>query len=83
MKAGVTVYIFIFMLMGFSSVIPLATRPLGTAVLGILGALVFMLSDIMNGFNRFVRTFPHERLAVMTTYLLAQTLLIAAFIRFA
>ena len=83
MKGAVTAYIFIVMLMGFSSVIPLATRPLATGVLGILGALVFMLSDIMNGFNRFVREFPHERLAVMSTYLLAQALLVGAFIRYA
>lgn len=82
MKAAVTAYIFIFMLMGFSSVIPLATRPLAAGILGILGALVFMLSDIMNGLNRFVRAFPHERLIVMATYLVAQVLMIAAFIRF-
>jgi uncharacterized membrane protein YhhN len=37
-----------------------------------VGALLFYLSDILNAIARFVDSFPHYRLWVMTTYHLAQ-----------
>lgn len=41
-----------------------------------LGALVFVASDTILGFNRFVRALPWGPVGVMVTYLLAQGLLV-------
>jgi len=40
------------------------------------GAVVFMASDSMIAWNRFVAPFPHARLAIMSTYHVAQGLLV-------
>lgn len=41
-----------------------------------VGALVFMASDSMIAWNRFVSPFPYARVAVMSTYHVAQGLLV-------
>lgn len=41
-----------------------------------LGALVFVASDTILGFNRFVRELPWGRVGVMVTYLVAQGMLV-------
>lgn len=41
-----------------------------------VGAVVFMASDSMIAWNRFVRPFPYARLAIMSTYHVAQALLV-------
>ena len=38
----------------------------------IAGALLFYASDACIGWSRFVREFPNQRLAIMTTYHLGQ-----------
>ncbi len=45
------------------------------------GALVFMASDSMIAWNRFVRSFPYARLAIMSSYHLAQALLVLSLLR--
>lgn len=49
----------------------------GTAA-GIMGALLFYLSDLTIGWSRFVRDFPAARLVIMVTYHAAQLLLVVA-----
>lgn len=46
-----------------------------------VGAVVFMASDSMIAWNRFVRPFPSARLAIMSTYHLAQALLVLSLLR--
>lgn len=41
-------------------------------VVGIVGALLFGLSDSVIGWTRFLRDFPHSRVLVMVTYHLGQ-----------
>lgn len=43
---------------------------------GIVGALLFYLSDLTIGWSRFVRNFPSARLVIMVTYHAAQVLLV-------
>ncbi|MEX2457590.1 MAG: lysoplasmalogenase [Actinomycetota bacterium] len=44
----------------------------------IVGAVLFMLSDSLIGWTRFVRSFPRSEVAIMVTYHLAQVLLLLA-----
>lgn len=48
------------------------------AVFGIVGALLFYLSDFCIGWSRFVTEFRHSRLAIMVTYHLAQVGLVVS-----
>lgn len=45
------------------------------------GAVAFMASDSMIAWNRFVRELPYARLAIMSTYHLAQGLLVLSLLR--
>lgn len=51
------------------------------AVIAIAGALLFMTSDTLIGWTRFVRSFPRSEVAIMVTYHLAQVLLVLALLR--
>jgi uncharacterized membrane protein YhhN len=61
------------------SAIATAGRPQWPAVnsaLAIAGAISFMTSDSMIGWNRFVREFPNANVAIMATYHVGQVLLV-------
>lgn len=47
-------------------------------VAAIVGALLFFVSDACIGWSRFVDEFRHQRVAIMTTYHLAQALLVVS-----
>lgn len=49
----------------------------GSAV-AIIGAVLFYVSDFCIGWSRFVQEFPNQRMAIITTYHLAQILLVAS-----
>ncbi|WP_343823243.1 lysoplasmalogenase [Psychrosphaera haliotis] len=46
-----------------------------------LGALTFVVSDSIIAINKFVVTVPAEGLSIMTTYYLAQVLLVMGFVK--
>ncbi len=80
MKIPVTVYLIVIILMGVST--PLLwgnNEPIGVILL-MMGALVFIISDTINAFNKFAKEIPYERLYTMTTYLLGQFLLVLGFL---
>lgn len=52
----------------------------GHLLLGI-GASLFVLSDALIGFTRFVRDIPHSHVVVMVTYHLAQVLIVVGVLR--
>ncbi len=55
----------------------MVTFAIGSGVaLAIVGALLFYVSDFCIGWSRFVSEFPHHRIAVITTYHLAQIALV-------
>jgi len=78
----VTVYIGVIVMMGISTALCFGFQPLLPAGTAVLGALIFMISDTMNSWNRFVRVIPHERVLTMSTYLAGQFLIVAGFTGF-
>ena len=50
--------------------------PAGNSAAAIAGALLFMASDSMIGWSRFVEDFPRSGLAIIVTYHLGQALLV-------
>lgn len=49
-------------------------------LLAAFGALAFLVSDAVLGWNAFVRPVPRARLVIMTTYHLAQVALVASLV---
>ena len=59
----------------------MVTCAIGAGVwVGIVGALLFFLSDFCIGWSRFVSDFKGSRLAIIVTYHLAQILLVASLV---
>lgn len=57
----------------------MVTFAIGSGVaVAIVGALLFYASDFFIGWTRFVSEFPHHRLAIITTYHLAQVALVVS-----
>lgn len=82
MLPAIMAYIIIIVLMGASTVLPLGSVPTAAAVTVMAGAFVFMVSDTLNAYNRFVREIPLERLFTMGTYLAGQFLLVQGYLLF-
>jgi len=82
MLPAIIVYIIIIVLMGASTVLPLGSAATCGAVTAMAGAFIFMLSDTLNAYNRFVREIPFERLFTMGTYLVGQFLLVQGYLFF-
>ena len=80
MKIPVTVYLIVIILMGVSTTFLWGSvEPIGIILL-MIGALVFIVSDTINAFNKFAKEIPYERLYTMSTYLLGQFLLVLGFL---
>lgn len=78
----VIAYIIVIVLMGASAVIPLGcVHPVGAATV-MAGAFMFIVSDGINAYNRFISAVPLERLLTMSTYLLAQFLIVQGYLLF-
>jgi uncharacterized membrane protein YhhN len=82
MLPAIIAYIIIIVLMGASTVLPLGNVNTAGAVTAMAGALVFMVSDTINAYNRFVRDVPYERVLTMGTYLGGQFLLVQGYLFF-
>lgn len=74
MKTPVGVYALVISIMLYSAIISLADPAWSKipALLVSIGALLFYISDIMNGWNRFVAPIPNEKIKIMVTYHLGQ-----------
>ncbi len=82
MLPAIIAYIIIIVLMGASTVLPLGSVHIAGAVTVMAGAFVFMVSDTINAYNRFVREVPLERLFTMGAYLVGQALLVQGYLLF-
>ena len=82
MLPAIVAYILIIVLMGASTVFPLGSVRNSGAVTVMAGAFVFMVSDTLNAYNRFVREIPFERVFTMGTYLGGQFLLVQGYLCF-
>jgi uncharacterized membrane protein YhhN len=79
---AIVAYIVIIVAMGASTVLPLGSVDTGAALTAMAGALLFMVSDTLNAYNRFVREIPGERICTMGTYLAGQFLLVQGYLLF-
>ncbi len=82
MRPAIVAYIVIIVLMGAATVLPLGAVRLQGALLAMAGALVFMVSDTVNAYNKFAREITHERLYTMSTYLGGQFLIVQGYLMF-
>lgn len=82
MLRAIAAYVIIIVLMGISTIAPLGSVTLAGAATAMTGAFIFMISDTLNAYNRFVREIPNERIYTMATYLLGQFLLVKGYLLF-
>ncbi len=82
MLPAIIAYIIIIVLMGASTVLPLGSVHTIGAVTAMVGAFIFMVSDTLNAYNRFVGEIPCERIFTMATYLAGQFLLVQGYLWF-
>ena len=78
----ITAYIVVIVMMGVSTAFCTGTQSIETGIAVVAGALIFMVSDTLNAWNRFAREVPHERILTMGTYLGGQFLLVYGYVRF-
>lgn len=82
MLPAVIAYIIILVLMGGSTVIPLGSVRLAGAVTAMAGALLFMISDAVNAYDRFIKKPPLEWMLTMGAYLTGQFLIVQGYLWF-
>lgn len=75
-------YVVIIVVMGISTVFPLGDVTLKGNIMAMAGAFIFIVSDTINGYNKFAREIPHERIYTMSTYLAGQYLLVQGYLYF-
>jgi uncharacterized membrane protein YhhN len=82
MKKAILAYTVIFVVMGAVTVLPMGTAALPGVLTAMAGAFVFMISDIINAYNKFAREIANERVYTMSTYLAGQLLLVQGYLMF-
>ena len=82
MLPAVIAYIIILVLMGVSTAIPLGSVRMAGAVTAMAGALLFMVSDAINAYDRFIGKPPLEWLLTMGAYLAGQFLIVQGYLWF-
>jgi len=82
MKKAILAYTVIFVVMGAVTVLPMGTATLAGVLTAMAGAFVFMISDIINAYNKFAREIANERVYTMSTYLAGQLLLVHGYLMF-
>ncbi|HSV97775.1 MAG TPA: lysoplasmalogenase [Spirochaetota bacterium] len=82
MKKAILAYTVIFVAMGAATVLPMGSALLGGVLTAMAGSFVFMVSDIINAYNKFAREIANERVYTMSTYLAGQLLLVQGYLMF-
>ena len=80
MKIPVFAYIIIIISMGIVASILFGEISTSGYITLLGGAVLFIISDSILAWYRFVKEFPFERLIVMSTYLTAQLLIVLGFV---
>ncbi len=75
-------YVIIIVIMGFSTVLPLGGVTFKGVSFAMAGSFIFIISDTLNGYNKFAREIPNERIYTMSTYLVGQFLLVYGYLHF-
>ncbi len=79
MKLPVTVYLFVIMTMGVSTVFPLGYSSTLGFILSMIGAYSFIISDTIIAFNKFGPKIKNDRIYTMSTYIAGQFLIVIGF----
>jgi uncharacterized membrane protein YhhN len=83
MKIPTTIYMIIILVMSFAALAVLFTENLinvGNKSIVFLGSILFIISDFLLAWNKFKSSITHERIYVMSTYILAQFCIVFGFI---
>ncbi len=76
MTTAVTIYIIVIGLMGISTTLLFGYGTLEGIILLYVGAWLFIISDILNGYAKFVTVFKYERVITMFTYIAGQLMIV-------
>ncbi len=82
MKKAILAYTVIFVVMGAVTVLPMGSASPVGVLTAMAGAFVFMVSDIINAYNKFAREIANERVYTMSTYLAGQLLLVQGYLMY-
>jgi len=80
LKIAVFLYAISLILMVLSALNGISKEAKKSSQLILLGAFLFLLSDSMIAINKFLAPFPYAGLAIMSTYIAAQYLIMKGFI---
>ncbi|UJG44101.1 MAG: lysoplasmalogenase [Candidatus Heimdallarchaeum endolithica] len=75
-KISVVIYILLTVILGIGSSLLLASSYLTGELLIYIGTIFFAISDGMNGYCRFVKQIKYKETIIMSTYIVAQFLII-------
>jgi len=76
MRKAILAYSVIIAAMGGAAAMPLGAARSAGVVIAMAGAFIFMVSDIINAYNKFAREIRNERVWTMSSYLTGQLLLV-------
>ncbi len=76
MTTAVTIYTIVIGLMGISTTLLFGYGTLEGIILLYVGAWLFIISDILNGYAKFVTVFKYERVITMFTYIAGQLMIV-------
>lgn len=82
LRSGIIAYITIITCMAVSTILPLGNAHNAGVFMAMAGAFLFMVSDMINAYNRLVSELRLEWLLTMGTYLAAQFLLVQGYLYF-
>jgi uncharacterized membrane protein YhhN len=80
MRIPVTIYIFVIVVMGVCATFLWGTGRAEGIMILMIGALIFMISDAINAFNKFAHEIPNERIYTMSTYIIGQFLIVYGYV---
>ena len=81
LKIAVGIYAFALVMMNITALSRWKRTPTISFYLVSLGALLFMISDMMIGYGKFVHSFPASGFWIMLTYFIGQLMIIEGVIR--
>ncbi|MHA1306883.1 MAG: lysoplasmalogenase [Candidatus Heimdallarchaeota archaeon] len=80
MKIPVLVYILIIFSMGIIATMLYGEMSTIGYIMLLVGVLLFIISDTINAWYKFIKEFQYERLLVMSTYLVSQFFIVLGFV---